>query len=99
MSSPRRPERPPTAGASRREVIHRVSARPERTRDLRRRRARGRIAVVFLAVVAAGGIAWGAWHARERLIIQNPAYQVRAIEARSDGPLTRDSPRAHRGIA
>ncbi len=85
---PRPSRRPPVAG--KRDILA-VTARPERVAAVRRRRTwKVAFATLLLGVIVLGG-AYAFLHIRTRFFIENPHYELKELEVKTDGTLARDA--------
>ncbi|OAI42009.1 hypothetical protein AYO41_04920 [Verrucomicrobia bacterium SCGC AG-212-E04] len=95
MPSPRQPNRAGSGNSragspgARRQILN-VTARKERFVAQRKSRAVARLAVMFLCVALLIGLIFGILYAKDRFLLENPHYNLRDLEVRSDGNLPQE---------
>lgn len=95
MPPPRQPNRAGSgnsrAGSSgaRRQILN-VTARKEKFVQQRNSRALARVAVMFLCFALLVGAALGVFYVKDRFFLENPHYNLRDLEVKSDGTLPQE---------
>lgn len=95
MPPPRQPNRAGSGNSragspgARRQILN-VTARKERFVQQRKRRALARLAVMFLGLALLIGAALGIYHVKDRFFLENPHYNLRDLEVKSDGTLPQE---------
>ena len=96
MPPPRQPNRAGSGNSragspgARRQILN-VTARKERFVAQRKSRALARIAVMFLGLALLIGAGLGALYVKDHFFLENPHYNLRDLEVRSDGTLPQEA--------
>jgi hypothetical protein len=95
MPPPRQPNRAGSGNSragtpgAKRQILN-VTARKDRFVQQRKSRALARIAVTFLAVAILGGLVFGTIYVKDRFFLENPHYNLKELEVKTDGTLPQD---------
>ncbi len=95
MPPPRQPNRAGSGNSragtpgAKRQILN-VTARKDRFVQQRKSRALARIAVTFLAGAVLVGAVFGALYVKDRFFLENPHYNLKDLEVKTDGTLPQE---------